>query len=105
MAGVFSGGCGASSGHWLTPGHHPAPSLPSFQILNERAAKEVEQFQMRNAKLQQENDQHTLTCEQLSQENQQKALELKVSTVRMSGPYLSSVPVNGSLPRPLVPLH
>lgn len=50
-----------------------------FQILNERAAKELEQFQMRNAKLQQENEQHTLVCEQLSQENQQKALELKVT--------------------------
>lgn len=50
-----------------------------FQILNERAAKELEQFQMRNAKLQQENEQHSLVCEQLSQENQQKALELKVN--------------------------
>ena len=52
-----------------------------FQILNERAAKELEQFQMRNAKLQQENEQHSLVCEQLSQENQQKALELKVNSV------------------------
>lgn len=51
-----------------------------FQILNERAAKELEQFQMRNAKLQQENEQHSLVCEQLSQENQQKALELKVNS-------------------------
>lgn len=55
-------------------------SLCIFQILNERAAKELEQFQMRNSKLQQENEQHSLVCEQLSQENQQKALELKVNT-------------------------
>lgn len=54
--------------------------LSHFQILNERAAKELEQFQMRNMKLQQENEQHILICEQLTQENQQKASELRVNT-------------------------
>lgn len=50
------------------------------QILNERAAKELEQFQLRNSKLQQENEQHSLAFEQVMQENQQKTVELKVST-------------------------
>jgi hypothetical protein len=81
------------------------PFFPAFQILNERAAKELEQFQMRNSKLQQENEQHSLACEQLSQENQQKALELKVNPGAMSVPCVSFlITVNRGLPLWLEPL-